>query len=131
MIRRPPRSTLFPYTTLFRSGRSRGPVASPRVACQATAGGRCPPTEDAAVDPSTLERAGAARQEPGRLPRNSACGYQPVERLTSRTATTRPPCDDGAQSLLVRTAIARYWLLTGNPLCPNRAANTAGNSAMI
>src|SRR6185312_17183214 len=25
MIRRPPRSTLFPYTTLFRSGRGRGP----------------------------------------------------------------------------------------------------------
>src|SRR5258708_6662389 len=25
MIRRPPRSTLFPYTTLFRSGGSRGP----------------------------------------------------------------------------------------------------------
>src|SRR3712207_7770991 len=27
MIRRPPRSTLFPYTTLFRSGRGGGPVA--------------------------------------------------------------------------------------------------------
>src|SRR3712207_8634514 len=27
MIRRPPRSTLFPYTTLFRSGRAAGPVA--------------------------------------------------------------------------------------------------------
>src|SRR6266536_5185816 len=27
MIRRPPRSTLFPYTTLFRSPRSFGPVA--------------------------------------------------------------------------------------------------------
>src|SRR2546422_2053241 len=26
MIRRPPRSTLFPYTTLFRSGRLRAPV---------------------------------------------------------------------------------------------------------
>src|SRR3712207_8919017 len=26
MIRRPPRSTLFPYTTLFRSGRGRGDV---------------------------------------------------------------------------------------------------------
>src|SRR3712207_9447452 len=26
MIRRPPRSTLFPYTTLFRSGRSARPV---------------------------------------------------------------------------------------------------------
>src|SRR2546425_4914447 len=25
MIRRPPRSTLFPYTTLFRSGRAYGP----------------------------------------------------------------------------------------------------------
>src|SRR2546430_11381327 len=29
MIRRPPRSTLFPYTTLFRS---KGPVGAPRVA---------------------------------------------------------------------------------------------------
>src|SRR5260221_5643558 len=27
MIRRPPRSTLFPYTTLFRSGRAALPVA--------------------------------------------------------------------------------------------------------
>src|SRR3712207_8587636 len=27
MIRRPPRSTLFPYTTLFRSPRGRGPRA--------------------------------------------------------------------------------------------------------
>src|SRR3712207_7817581 len=27
MIRRPPRSTLFPYTTLFRSGRFRGAAA--------------------------------------------------------------------------------------------------------
>src|SRR3712207_8472897 len=30
MIRRPPRSALFPYTTLFRSGRARGLVARPR-----------------------------------------------------------------------------------------------------
>src|SRR2546430_13076152 len=28
MIRRPPRSTLFPYTTLFRSARSRDPQGS-------------------------------------------------------------------------------------------------------
>src|SRR5258708_12045086 len=28
MIRRPPRSTLFPYTTLFRSEKGRGPVAT-------------------------------------------------------------------------------------------------------
>src|SRR5687768_18093342 len=30
MIRRPPRSTLFPYTTLFRSRRSRAGAARPR-----------------------------------------------------------------------------------------------------
>src|SRR3712207_7438621 len=30
MIRRPPRSTLFPYTTLFRSWRRRGPVSGLR-----------------------------------------------------------------------------------------------------
>src|SRR3712207_7137563 len=29
MIRRPPRSTLFPYTTLFRSPGDRGPVHQP------------------------------------------------------------------------------------------------------
>src|SRR3712207_7077492 len=30
MIRRPPRSTLFPYTTLFRSVDGRGPLRGPR-----------------------------------------------------------------------------------------------------
>src|SRR2546430_11528590 len=37
MIRRPPRSTLFPYTTLFRSRRGRGRAAAPAAA----AGPRC------------------------------------------------------------------------------------------
>src|SRR2546426_2473675 len=31
MIRRPPRSTLFPYTTLFRSNNRRGPLRDVRV----------------------------------------------------------------------------------------------------
>src|SRR5256885_5662049 len=31
MIRRPPRSTLFPYTTLFRSYRAAFPAAQPRT----------------------------------------------------------------------------------------------------
>src|SRR3712207_8464410 len=31
MIRRPPRSTLFPYTTLFRSGRHEGAVPGQRL----------------------------------------------------------------------------------------------------
>src|ERR1035438_1085127 len=33
MIRRPPRSTLFPYTTLFRSGSVRPPFRIQRRAC--------------------------------------------------------------------------------------------------
>ena len=33
MIRRPPRSTLFPYTTLFRSVRLLGPVRASMFAC--------------------------------------------------------------------------------------------------
>src|SRR2546430_8682965 len=39
MIRRPPRSTLFPYTTLFRSQRRGAPVTR-RVCCFPTRGGR-------------------------------------------------------------------------------------------
>src|SRR3989454_6533022 len=45
MIRRPPRSTLFPYTTLFRSGRRSGRGrrrargARARVQCHGTAAG--------------------------------------------------------------------------------------------
>src|SRR2546427_5383683 len=35
MIRRPPRSTLFPYTTLFRSGRQGGEAAAPKQPRQA------------------------------------------------------------------------------------------------
>src|SRR3712207_8808918 len=31
MIRRPPRSTLFPYTTLFRSGGRRALISAPQV----------------------------------------------------------------------------------------------------
>src|SRR3712207_6996071 len=41
MIRRPPRSTLFPYTTLFRSWLRAGRPRSPRgAACGAPKGGR-------------------------------------------------------------------------------------------
>src|SRR3712207_8518553 len=35
MIRRPPRSTLFPYTTLFRSAAERGPVGRSTARCSA------------------------------------------------------------------------------------------------
>src|SRR3712207_8470328 len=41
MIRRPPRSTLFPYTTLFRSRGSTGQVRRRRHPSSAFAGSRC------------------------------------------------------------------------------------------
>src|SRR5687768_18242571 len=41
MLRRPPRSTLFPYTTLFRSGRSTTSCAGARTCAWRTA--CCPP----------------------------------------------------------------------------------------
>src|SRR5256886_11255520 len=46
MIRRPPRSTLFPYTTLFRSG---APLPRPRPA-------QGPPWRRAGPDPDVEER---------------------------------------------------------------------------
>src|SRR3989442_10793590 len=47
MIRRPPRSTLFPYTTLFRSQTGRECAAEP--AGQPTVTERVPVTQDVAV----------------------------------------------------------------------------------
>src|SRR5258708_12825503 len=42
MIRRPPRSTLFPYTTLFRSGRSCRTIFGPSSASRGPAPPRSP-----------------------------------------------------------------------------------------
>src|SRR3989442_8799298 len=43
MIRRPPRSTLFPYTTLFRSGKldGTGPLDSPKLGISITSLNLC------------------------------------------------------------------------------------------
>src|SRR5260370_31096805 len=49
MIRRPPRSTLFPYTTLFRSQGSSGTALLEESECQATFGGH----HDNAENPSS------------------------------------------------------------------------------
>src|SRR5689334_24058438 len=48
MIRRPPRSTLFPYTTLFRSG--------PRPVARRAAGDRRRGRRDQPADPSSAPR---------------------------------------------------------------------------
>src|SRR2546430_11384447 len=66
MIRRPPRSTLFPYTTLFRS--ARGAFARERArrgaAAQAPRGGRPPPLVE-------LQQARSATRRRRRLDRKS------------------------------------------------------------
>src|SRR5258705_5182747 len=69
MIRRPPRSTLFPYTTLFRSGgvsrRARQGVAADRTAAAAPHG------------------LGAARRG-----RELQCGHRPADALRSEEHTS-------------------------------------------
>src|SRR3712207_8740271 len=60
MIRRPPRSTLFPYTTLFRSG-LRG--------AEGTGGGPTRPDARTVRHPGVLDRGGGAvRVDRNRLP---------------------------------------------------------------
>src|SRR3712207_8920784 len=53
MIRRPPRSTLFPYTTLFRSAQQRAAV------------GVHDPRHEREAEPQTAEPAGGRRVAPG------------------------------------------------------------------
>src|SRR5690242_21151817 len=48
MIRRPPRSTLFPYTTLFRSGRKNGSARPVENVAMPTMGRSAPPVTEAA-----------------------------------------------------------------------------------
>src|SRR3712207_6890051 len=69
MIRRPPRSTLFPYTTLFRSRPRRVPARAPHAACHrgarrrgAPPGGRAA-AADRGAGRAGADRAGAARSE--------------------------------------------------------------------
>src|SRR6476619_7837091 len=55
MIRRPPRSTLFPYTTLFRSARGGGPPGASRCSAPGTARGSRGPGGGARSEAHTSE----------------------------------------------------------------------------
>src|SRR2546426_7239238 len=70
MIRRPPRSTLFPYTTLFRSRERAG--QPPRALRRASRG-----------KPS-LDRAPPRRRRPGRRSRPAASGGRRRDRAKNR-----------------------------------------------
>src|SRR3712207_9447158 len=80
MIRRPPRSTLFPYTTLFRSHElDDGPVSGSVHNHETYAEVALPP-----VDVAHLARAGAARAiaERGGHPREPGCADRGRRRRT-------------------------------------------------
>src|SRR3712207_9118128 len=70
MIRRPPRSTLFPYTTLFRSGGSAGArahgrmLAGPRQVRPAAIDAAPRPSWAERTPPLPLARGGAKRRTP-------------------------------------------------------------------
>src|SRR3712207_7223579 len=65
MIRRPPRSTLFPYTTLFRSGLTarprRRPLRPPLGERQAAGGLAAAGLRDSRRDPQACRRRGGVR----------------------------------------------------------------------
>src|SRR5947207_6905623 len=79
MLRRPPRSTLFPYTTLFRSGAGReeggrrGAAQAGRRAEEARREGR-----------TTQERTGSGRQEAARRRRRGPGVGQEGDRKSTR-----------------------------------------------
>src|SRR2546427_802145 len=114
MIRRPPRSTLFPYTTLFRSGsisrrpscccrppRPR-PSATPRCASPTPSAGRRPPVQRR---PGTLRTARAERlhfDEDERLrrgPQSRGAGRLGVEQCSESPRAPRPGAKDNMDRL--------------------------------
>src|SRR2546422_8936681 len=82
MIRRPPRSTLFPYTTLFRSPQVRDDVVASRQV-------------DLVVDEIAFERAGGVLEERhGSLPPGASSGAPLpwVRRRRTGRRTRSAPC---------------------------------------
>src|SRR2546429_6389793 len=93
MIRRPPRSTLFPYTTLFRSWVDGGERLHPRGPVLAEAGGRNGPVY--VPDLRGPLRRGAAEQLADRKSTrlNSSHGYISYAHFSLKKKKERPSQD--------------------------------------
>src|SRR5256886_16888430 len=118
MIRRPPRSTLFPYTTLFRSTRRR-PHRRRRRPGRADRGARC--------------RAARDRQRPDR--REPARGRR-LSRVLKREWTTAEGWRDtkaGMWAWLIQRAAAVVLLavVAGHPVNPFRRGGQAALRALV
>src|SRR3989442_1585559 len=94
MIRRPPRSTLFPYTTLFRSGhrhraRGVGPVAGDRRAAGGGAVGAGPRVGGGVKGPVEREGDRTARIHPARERRHVLDRLRSEERRGGKECRSR------------------------------------------
>src|SRR2546429_8728102 len=102
MIRRPPRSTLFPYTTLFRSGRGRLPA----------------PDRDDRAGADRVVRAGSGRRAArGSVPR-------PVVRARPHDCLSRRRSPDNIRAVSIRLVV----LLTLGALAGCRTSTAAPTS---
>src|SRR5256885_10036535 len=102
MIRRPPRSTLFPYTTLFRSLEVESGVAPPRI--QAVLDRR----------PLLREAHGANRTLPPwrRWRRRKACSARTISRSEEHTSELQSPCNLVCRLLLEKKKPTHRCVLT-------------------
>src|SRR5215216_5169394 len=112
MIRRPPRSTLFPYTTLFRSPGAPFPQRSPpRLLTGAACGGLQPPPAGRlrGAHPHLLcstapERSSLHRSPPSRSWHTEVARHDPSSLLTHE----RPPARWNAPGRRVKTVSAQH-----------------------
>src|SRR3712207_7810521 len=81
MIRRPPRSTLFPYTTLFRSDRD---VRRQAVEDESDGAGEGDRRQEMELGPAQDEDAGDAGKASGRLYRSDERSEEHTSELQSR-----------------------------------------------
>src|SRR2546430_17248445 len=101
MIRRPPRSTLFPYTTLFRSGDVRSHRAQ---LVDETPGARSLPRVDSRVDLEKVPAVAANEFPPqllgnvlGRDRPSGHAGLQRADALTEVVVHARVECGEAAR----------------------------------
>src|SRR2546426_8198068 len=96
MIRRPPRSTLFPYTTLFRSRPGLPPAADPGVAAAVLPrpGSSALPSHDPRLGPDGRATGALLRdgRQPRRVVRQPLLGL-PAARSEEHTSELQSPCN--------------------------------------
>src|SRR5256885_2402133 len=117
MIRRPPRSTLFPYTTLFRSS------STATACCSSSAAGPRPSASGAC--PAASSTSARRRGTPccGRSPRNA--GSRSPWRSEEHTSELQSPCNLVCRLLLEKKKL----LVTSVP--PDHGANLISTSHSI